>query len=364
MHPRRLLGVVLCVVVACLLVGGSARAQGVLLPEPGLSFVVNGVVEPDDMGVVRVWPGGGPGPFIQVFGFQPTDESITSKKMMFNIMERVLTALPSAGGMPTETLQDVRRAPRVKVEWFTPDGTGPFILTGVAITSLPHWPLLDGSPNCRVYFNDCLQTALRPVRPIANVLSLVVEVPDEGIPAGSLIRLYVGLPGLPAGETGPVIGSVVPGVDPDNLSDSSATLCYAAPRPDLIVDAIDLGTDEVLEGDVLPYSYTVANIGGEGPAGDSLFDVATYLSADQFLDAADIELAAGYSAWSYHLGVGWSQSWTEDDVTIPAGPGTYYLIVLADAKPGLPPNYYPGVVESDETNNWKASPPFTVVGPS
>ena len=125
--------------------------------------------------------------------------------------------------------------------------------------------------------------------------------------------------------------------------------------PDLVVSEIILHSDEISPGDILEYTYTVANIGGEGPDDDSIFDVATYLSTDEYFDAdMDIELDWGYSAWEYHLDVGWSESYTENDVAIDAAPGTYYLIVVTDAKPGEPPNYYPGVVESNEDNNWRA----------
>jgi hypothetical protein len=136
---------------------------------------------------------------------------------------------------------------------------------------------------------------------------------------------------------------------------------FTIPDPDLIVSDITLDSVEakIYSGDTLGFTYTVENIGGEGPEGLSVFDVACYLSDDAVFDGSDTELSSGYSAWSYHLSVGWSDSRYEDDVVITEEPGTYYLIVVADAKPGEAPNYYPGVVESDETNNWLAIP-FTV----
>lgn len=129
-----------------------------------------------------------------------------------------------------------------------------------------------------------------------------------------------------------------------------------------IIQLPDLVVTEVIPGNIdngtLYFSYTVANTGGEGPSGNSIFDVAAYLSADNQLDGSDIELVWGYCVMTYHLDVGWSH--TRDDnaplaqpQVIP--PGDYYLIILVDAKPGQPPNFYPGVVESNETNNWKAS---------
>jgi hypothetical protein len=96
---------------------------------------------------------------------------------------------------------------------------------------------------------------------------------------------------------------------------------------------------------------------GEGPPGLSTFDVATYLSADKTLDAPNVLLdQGGYSVSQYHLNVGWS-SVLATQVLIPAFvlTGSYHIIVVADALPGQPPNFYPGVVEADESNNWQAS---------
>jgi hypothetical protein len=128
------------------------------------------------------------------------------------------------------------------------------------------------------------------------------------------------------------------------------------PLPDLVVSSLDLQTTSVIPGGWIAYDYTVANIGAEDTAATATFDVATYLSTDQILDSGDLELGSGYSVWTYHLNEGWSRSYA-DTATVPdtVPPGTYYLIVVADAKPGLPPNNYPGVVETDETNNWTAS---------
>lgn len=146
-------------------------------------------------------------------------------------------------------------------------------------------------------------------------------------------------------------------------SDWSMYFTYQVGLPDLVVSDITPDSTTVTQGTILPYTYTVANIGAEGPASNPTFDVATYLSTDDVLDGGDTELGQGYSAWTYHLSVGWSQSQAEDDVVISAAPGSYYLIVVADAKPGEAPNYYPGVVESDETNNARAVA-ITVVAPA
>ncbi|MDY6987069.1 MAG: LamG-like jellyroll fold domain-containing protein [Thermodesulfobacteriota bacterium] len=123
--------------------------------------------------------------------------------------------------------------------------------------------------------------------------------------------------------------------------------------PDLVVTEVIPG--DIVDG-VLHFSYTVVNVGAAGPSGVSTFDVMPYLSTDQELDESDIEFVWGYSVWTYPLGEGWSQTLSLEGL-LPEGipPGDYYLIVLADALPGQPPNYYPGVMESDETNNWTAS---------
>jgi hypothetical protein len=127
--------------------------------------------------------------------------------------------------------------------------------------------------------------------------------------------------------------------------------------PDLIVSSLDVTSAQVNPGDDVSYSYTIANIGGapESPS-ISTWDVATYLSSDNVLDGSDLELGSGYSVWTYALSEGWSLP-HDGLVEIPDGValGDYYLIVVADVRPGQPPNYYPGVVESNESNNWLAS---------
>lgn len=144
---------------------------------------------------------------------------------------------------------------------------------------------------------------------------------------------------------------------------------YETTDPDLVVSEIILDSDEIYHDDPLAFTYTVENVGGEGPPGNSVFDVAGYLSTDAVLDGSDTMIlgpggsSGSYSAWSYHLAVGWSADGDVDDGDITGtSPGTYYLIVDADTTPGEPPNYYPGVVESDEDNNWLAIQ-FTVLSP-
>lgn len=136
---------------------------------------------------------------------------------------------------------------------------------------------------------------------------------------------------------------------------------YEIPLPDLIVSDIALDSATITDGDYLAFTYTVENIGGEGPIGNSEFDVAGYLSTDAVLDGSDTMIlgpggsSGTYSAWSFHLDVGWSNSVHVADGEITAGPGTYYLIMDADST-----NAYPGVVESDENNN-SLDVQFTVV---
>ncbi len=152
----------------------------------------------------------------------------------------------------------------------------------------------------------------------------------------------------------------------DTTYTSNDVSCIGSGKPDLIVSEVTLDTTTVTEGGTLGFSYTITNIGGEGPAGNSTFDVAAYLSTDAVLDGSDTMVlglggsSGSYSVWTYHLDVGWSNSLYVNNGVIEASPGRYYLIVDADTLPGQPPNYYPGVVESDETNNWTASAAFTV----
>ncbi len=142
-------------------------------------------------------------------------------------------------------------------------------------------------------------------------------------------------------------------------------LAEAFDPPDLVVSSIDLTSTEVSPGQDVSYTYTISNIGGQAPeySDPSRWDVATYLSINNLLDGNDLELIWGYSAWTYPLSVGWSHS-LPDQALIPIGvaPGDYYLIVVVDVRPGQPPNNYPGVDESDESNNWLASAStFTVL---
>jgi hypothetical protein len=134
-----------------------------------------------------------------------------------------------------------------------------------------------------------------------------------------------------------------------------ATMTVVPGLPDLVVSYV--GFFQSTQGGSITFTDTVSNAGGDGPAGNSTFDVAVYLSSDQVLDEGDVQVGWGYSVWQYHLSVGWSRGDLMTNIPIPDNlpPGTYYLIVLADAFPGQPPNNYPGVTEANETNNWRAS---------
>jgi hypothetical protein len=142
-----------------------------------------------------------------------------------------------------------------------------------------------------------------------------------------------------------------------------------AELPDLVVSSIDLGFSPVLNpGDEVSFDYQMDNL---GPAAlelqlgglPSQFDVATYLSTDAILDGADIQLFDGYTGWSFPIDADWGQEGAMLDVGLPEvlDPGVYYLIVKVDAFPGV---LYPGVVESNEDNNWLASEPITVQAPT
>lgn len=125
--------------------------------------------------------------------------------------------------------------------------------------------------------------------------------------------------------------------------------------PDLIVQYVNIDNPYLYPGDDLTLWYNLRNFGPEGPEGNSVFDIATYLSSDDVLDGSDIELSGGYRACQYHLTAMWVKTMT-DSIRIPLTgipAGEYSFIIVVDAKPGLPPNYYPGVEESREDNNAK-----------
>jgi len=166
----------------------------------------------------------------------------------------------------------------------------------------------------------------------------------------------------------------VPGAEPEEIlheetawgqgeeisegADWAMYIDYVLAMPDLVGSDIALGTDPIPANTHLNFDYTVANIAGEGPAGDSVFDVLGYLSSDDVLDAGDFKIlgyAGGsgtYSVWTYHLSVGWSAIGYAVDCDLSGfAPGDYYLIMKADAT-----NAYPGVAESNEDNNTKAVP--------
>jgi len=139
-------------------------------------------------------------------------------------------------------------------------------------------------------------------------------------------------------------------------SDTRIRVAGGVTMPDLIVASVVPDASEVRRGEELTFTYVVANIGAEGPAGNSLFDTAVYLSIDGVLDASDIELAGGYRAWSRHLDRGLRQrtngvALIGDEIPY----GEYRVIVVADAKPGQAPDFLPGVAEADEGNNVRAS---------
>ena len=133
------------------------------------------------------------------------------------------------------------------------------------------------------------------------------------------------------------------------------TIVVTGGTPDLVVSAVDLRTTSATYTSPISLCYTVTNAGGAGPS--AVFDVALYLSQDQVLDDGDALWGAMYSAWSYPLAEGFSEQWCgERDISALKIPtGAYYVLVRADAFPGQAPNYYPGVVETNENNNVTSS---------
>ncbi|MHC4537664.1 MAG: hypothetical protein ACYS6K_27335, partial [Planctomycetota bacterium] len=152
-------------------------------------------------------------------------------------------------------------------------------------------------------------------------------------------------PGLPP--------NYYPGVEESNENNNWTAAMFTAPEllPDLVVSDT---TIDISGNGLVNYTYAITNIGAEGPAGNSTFDVATYFSTDDIFDDGDTRVAGSYGVWTYHLSEGWSQSQTKS-TTVALPPGDYYLITVADVSPNLPPNYWPGVDEADEENNWTAT---------
>jgi hypothetical protein len=149
-------------------------------------------------------------------------------------------------------------------------------------------------------------------------------------------------------------GLYYPGVEEANENNNwTASAMFTVPEllPDLVVSDTSI---EISGNGLLSYTYAVKNIGAEGPAGNSTFDVATYFSTDDIFDSGDTMVSGSYGVWTYHLSEGWSHSQTKS-TSVAAPPGDYYLITVADAFPNLPPNHWPGVDEADENNNWTAT---------
>lgn len=142
-------------------------------------------------------------------------------------------------------------------------------------------------------------------------------------------------------------------------SDGKTVTTEVSVGPDLIVSSVGSVS---ISGSTVSVGVTLSNIGTDAAEypGHSTWDVAVYVSTDPVLDGADTHLTSMYSSWAYYLSAGWSASVTLNGVSAdPTSLIGKYLIVVADAFPGQPPNYYPGVVESDEGNNWAASEQIT-----
>ena len=128
--------------------------------------------------------------------------------------------------------------------------------------------------------------------------------------------------------------------------------------PDLVISNVSVTAATVSlagQGSIV-YCYTLRN-DGAGKTTESQFDIAAYLSTDQTLSGDDYQWTRFYRAANYTLTAGFASEQCGSHTLnnpLPAV-GAYYLIVVADAFPGQPPNNYPGVVEANETNNWRAS---------
>jgi len=158
-------------------------------------------------------------------------------------------------------------------------------------------------------------------------------------------------------------GDAIPELDEMNNISWHAWHLEAADKPDLVVIDLTLHSATSAPGGTISYTYTRKNAGAEGPAGNSTWDQMGFLSTDNTFDAQDIPLGTSYSVSTYHLSAGWTNTLSRTPVIPQDVPhGEYYLIVYEDVRPGQPPNNYPGVEESDETNNWRCSETKVVIG--
>ena len=122
------------------------------------------------------------------------------------------------------------------------------------------------------------------------------------------------------------------------------------PQPDLRPDDLAILNSPIIAGDVLDYTFTLANVGNADAPGD--FNVKAYISNTNLITPNSIQdgivPTGNYAAGTEVTGIAGA-------TTIPAdlAPGTYFLLLVADADDD--------VVESNEANNLIFDT-FTVTG--
>src|SRR6185503_6104911 len=132
---------------------------------------------------------------------------------------------------------------------------------------------------------------------------------------------------------------------------ASAAATVTVTRPDLAQNTVSAPPATKVRGTTFPVTDTVQNVGAVGSAPSTTL---YYLSLDAVKSAGDTLLNGSRGVPT--LAAGGTHSGTVT-VTIPAAtpPNTYFLLACADA-----PNT---VVETDETNNCKASSTTVTVTP-
>jgi subtilase family serine protease len=128
--------------------------------------------------------------------------------------------------------------------------------------------------------------------------------------------------------------------------------------PDLLVTAANPSKTAPAPGMTVKVTTTVANQGGATPAD---FEVGIYLSVNGTLDAsADTLLAARRVTGGLASGARSGPIVTPVVIPSTASPGTYFLIVRADAGGARTSGE---VLEADETNNTRATAAIRIVRP-
>ncbi len=143
----------------------------------------------------------------------------------------------------------------------------------------------------------------------------------------------------------------------ESASPTEPIVPTAPTMPDLVITAASISTATVpSSGGTISYCLTFQNAGA-AVEGNSEFDIAAFFSTDTTLDASDPHWGGGYSGSLYHLSAGFTREFCTTGSLGKSTPpaGSYYVIFKIDAFPNQGPNFFAGVAESNEDNNWRAT---------